>query len=82
MQKTEHLQFKMKEKSYPGTKKRPFPFGKGQGQMQSAHKSDGDHQANKFGTPGGFDDHLDDFAIDAKINEEDNEDSEFHDHED
>ena len=48
--------------------------------MPSAHKSDGDNQHNKYGTPGGFDDNLDDFAVDAKIEEEDNEDSEFLDH--
>ena len=49
--------------------------------MPSAHKSDGEHQANKFGTPGGFDDNLDDFAMgDAKIEEEDDDESEFLDH--
>ena len=44
MQKTEHLQYKMQPQKYPGTKKRPFPFGLGQGQLPSAHKSDGEHQ--------------------------------------
>ena len=74
------LQFTVPPTKYPGTKKRPFPFNIGQGKMPSAHKSDGDNQHNKYGTPGGFDDNLDDFAVDAKIDEEDNEDSEFLDH--
>ena len=43
--------------------------------MPSAHKSDTDLK-HKFGTPGGFDDNLDDFA-EAKIEEDDNEDAEF-----
>jgi hypothetical protein len=49
--------------------------------MASAHKSDTD-LPQKFGTPGGFDDNLDDFAMDGgKIIEEDDEDSQFHDQE-
>ena len=43
--------------------------------MGSAHKSDGDLK-QQFGTPGGFDDNLEDFE-DAKIKEEEDEDSEF-----
>ena len=47
--------------------------------MASAHKSDTD-LPQKFGTPGGFDDNLEDFEIDRnKIIEEDDEDSQFHD---
>ena len=69
----------MQPQKYPGTKKRPLPFGFGQGQKQSAHKSDTD-LFQQFGTPGGFDDNLDDFK-EAKIDEE-NEDAEFLDHQD
>ena len=65
----------MQPQRYPGTKKRPFPFGIGQGQMPSAHKSDTDLK-QKYGTPGGFEDNLDDFK-EAKIEEDDNEDAEF-----
>ena len=77
-QQNSGLQFQVPPTKYPGTKKRPFPFNLGQGQMGSAHKSDGDHK-QQFGTPGGFEDLLDDFG-DAKINEED-EESVFQDHE-
>ena len=46
--------------------------------MPSAHKSETDLK-HHYGTPGGFDDNLDDYAIDPdKIIEED-EESEFHD---
>ena len=43
--------------------------------MPSAHKSDTDLKL-KYGTPGGFEDNLDDFK-EAKIEEDDNEDAEF-----
>ena len=43
--------------------------------MPSAHKSETD-MPQKYGTPGGFEDNLDDFA-EAKIDEEENEDAEF-----
>ena len=69
------LQFQVPPTKYPGTKKRPFPFNLGQGPVGSAHKSDGDHK-QQFGTPGGFDDLLEEFG-DAKINEEEDEDSVF-----
>ena len=75
----QNLQYQVPKKNYPGTKKRPYPFTLGQGQIQSAHKSDTDLQ-QKFGTPGGFDDNLEDFEIERdKIIEEDDEDSQFHD---
>ena len=74
-----NLQYQMPKKNYPGTKKRPYPFNLGQGQMASGHKSDTD-LPQKFGTPGGFDDNLEDFEIEnRKIVEEDDEDSQFHD---
>ena len=47
--------------------------------MGSAHKSDGDLK-QQFGTPGGFEDLLDDFG-DSKFNEEEDEESVFQDHE-
>jgi hypothetical protein len=72
------LEFKVQPTKYPGTKKRPYPFNLGSGQMPSAHKSETDLK-HHYGTPGGFDDNLDDYAIDPdKIIEED-EESEFHD---
>jgi hypothetical protein len=76
------LQYTVKQRQYPGTKKRPYPFSLGQGQMPSGHKSDTDLK-QQFGTPGGFEDNLDDFAMDGgKIVEEDDEESQFLDQED
>ena len=76
------LQYTVKQRQYPGTKKRPYPFSLGQGQMPSGHKSDTDLK-QQFGTPGGFEDNLDDLAMDGgKIVEEDDEESQFLDQED
>jgi hypothetical protein len=76
------LQYKVKQQKYPGTKKRPYPFSLGQGQMPSAHKSETDLK-QQFGTPGGFEDNLDDFAMDGgRIVEEEDEESQFLDQED
>ena len=71
----QNLQYNLPQKNYPGTKKRPYPFTLGQGQMPSGHKSETDMPQHKFGTPGGFDDNLDDFDIEnPKIIEEGDED--------
>ena len=49
--------------------------------MPSGHKSDTDLK-QQFGTPGGFEDNLDDFAmVGGKIVEEDDEESQFLDQE-
>jgi hypothetical protein len=72
-----NLQYVVPATKYPGTKKRPYPWSFGQGNVGSGHKSDTDlHQ--KFGTPGGFEDNLDDYENNPIIEDVD-EDKEFYD---